>query len=82
MDSCEIARGELADLDGDLIPDVCEPPATDLDGDGAIDGADVGILLGAWGPCPIPPITCPADINVDGMVDGVDLGLLMQGSSG
>jgi hypothetical protein len=27
----------------------------DLNGDGVVDGADLGILLGAWGPCPKPP---------------------------
>ena len=24
----------------------------DLNGDGAVDGQDLGILLGAWGSCP------------------------------
>jgi hypothetical protein len=27
------------------------PPA-DFDGDGVIGGADLGAVLGAWGPCP------------------------------
>ena len=26
-------------------------PAADLDGDGDVDGADLGLLLGAWGAC-------------------------------
>ncbi|MFO0872734.1 MAG: hypothetical protein U0575_02005 [Phycisphaerales bacterium] len=78
LDSCEIARGELVDLDGDLIPDICEPTIGDLDGNGVIDGADVGLLLGAWGACPVPPTRCAADINGDGAVDGADLGVLLQ----
>ncbi|MCA9284127.1 MAG: right-handed parallel beta-helix repeat-containing protein [Phycisphaerales bacterium] len=50
------------------------PVATpDLDGDGDVDGADLGILLGSWGPCG----GCPADLNGDGQVDGADLGTLL-----
>ncbi|MCA9286509.1 MAG: right-handed parallel beta-helix repeat-containing protein [Phycisphaerales bacterium] len=45
----------------------------DLDGSGGIDGADLGALLGAWGPCS----GCPADLNGDGAVDGADLGMLL-----
>lgn len=45
----------------------------DLNGDKKIDGADQGILLGAWGPCD----GCKADLNKDGKVDGADLGILL-----
>lgn len=48
-------------------------PAADLDGDGDVDGADLGLLLGSWGPCG----GCPADLDGDGDVDGADLGLLL-----
>ncbi|MFO0873626.1 MAG: hypothetical protein U0575_06595 [Phycisphaerales bacterium] len=41
--------------------------------DGMVNGADLGILLSSWGPCP----GCAADINGDGVVDGSDLGLLL-----
>lgn len=44
----------------------------DLTGDGNVDGADLGTLLGNWGPC-----TCSADLNGDGAVDGADLGALL-----
>ena len=27
-------------------------PTSDLNGDGIVNGADFGLLLGAWGPCP------------------------------
>jgi len=48
------------------------PPANpaDLNHDGVVDGADLGILLGAWG-------TAGGDINADGATDGSDLGLLL-----
>ena len=50
----------------------------DLDDSGVVDGADLGLLLGAWGICPDPePDPCPADLNDDGTVDGADLGLLL-----
>jgi len=43
----------------------------DLNGDGVVDGADLGLLLGQWGS------DGPADLNDDGVVDGADLGLLL-----
>lgn len=46
----------------------------DLNGDGIVDGADLGVLLSAWGACP----SCAADLNGDGVVDGADLGLLLS----
>jgi hypothetical protein len=51
-----------------------EEPATtgDLNGDGSVDGIDLGILLGSWG-----GPAGPADLNGDGSVDGVDLGILL-----
>ena len=47
----------------------------DLTGNDVVDGIDLGILLGAWGPC--VDVECPADSNDDGVVDGVDLGRLL-----
>ena len=44
---------------------------TDLNGDGMTDGADLGLLLGAWNS---PGAT---DLNGDGVTDGADLGLLL-----
>jgi len=46
----------------------------DLNGDGVVDGADLGALLGQWGAC---SAACPADLNADGVVDGADLGALL-----
>jgi hypothetical protein len=30
---------------------VLDHPAADLNGDGLVDGADLGLMLSAWGPC-------------------------------
>jgi len=49
-------------------------PAADFNGDGLVNGADVGLLLAAWGPC----AGCPEDLNDDGVVNGADLGLLLS----
>jgi len=45
----------------------------DLNGDGRVDGNDLGTLLGQWGTC----TGCVADFNGDGRVDGNDLGTLL-----
>jgi hypothetical protein len=47
----------------------------DLNGDGFVDGNDLGLLLAAWGTCGEAP--CPADLTGDGFVDGNDLGQLL-----
>ncbi|MFO0872530.1 MAG: hypothetical protein U0575_00975 [Phycisphaerales bacterium] len=60
----------------------------DLNGDGTVDGVDLGLLLAAWGGCAATPSTCVGDIAVDGAdvselgddeVGGVDLGALLSG---
>ncbi len=43
----------------------------DLNGDGIVTGADLGMLLGNWGGSGV------GDLNNDGNVDGADLGLLL-----
>jgi len=52
---------------------VDEGDPADLNGDGVVDGNDLGTLLGQWGPC----AGCAADFNGDGVVDGNDLGTLL-----
>lgn len=44
----------------------------DVTGDGAVDAADLGVLLGAWGTA--DPL---ADLNGDGAVDAADLSILL-----
>jgi hypothetical protein len=58
-----------------LVASGCEAPTTgggpDLNGDGSVDGQDLGILLGSWGG------SGSSDLNGDGSVDGQDLGILL-----
>lgn len=49
----------------------------DLDGDGSIDAADLGMLLGAWGSA-----QAAADLDGDGVVGAGDLAILLGGWSG
>jgi len=46
---------------------------SDLNGDGTVNSADLGLLLAAWG----PQTSHPADFNGDGSVWSDDLGLLI-----
>jgi hypothetical protein len=50
-------------------------PATiigDINGDGVVNGADLGLLLSGWGQ------PGPTDLNHDGTTNGADLGLLLS----
>jgi len=52
---------------------------TDLNGDGQIDGGDLGIVLQDWD-CTEPAsdsLTCPGDVDFSGFVDGDDLGQVL-----
>jgi hypothetical protein len=69
-----IAPPSATDVDGNLVPDECEAPAGDIDGDGDVDGGDLGILIATWGTCS----ACAADLNGDGTVDGADLGVVLS----
>lgn len=50
----------------------------DLNHDGSVNGTDLAIVLGSWGPC----TDCVADINDDGVVDGNDLAVVLGGWTG
>ena len=77
VDYGQILDGTLTDVNGDGIPDVCQAPCVpaDLNNDRSVDGADLGVLLSAWGPA--GPESARADINGNGIVDGADLGVLL-----
>jgi len=62
-----VVRGQI---DPDCPTDDCEG---DLDGNGVVDGADLGSLLNVWG-----TDDAAADLNGDGVVDGADLGILLN----
>jgi len=74
LDACDIATGRSRDGNGNGIPDECDGFTADLNGDGAVDGADLGELLASWGEC---LEKCAADLNDDGVVDGADLGIVL-----
>jgi hypothetical protein len=57
------------------VPSAPPPVFGVLDGNGQVDGADLGLLLSSWGACPGTP--CPADLDANGNVNGADLGLLL-----
>ena len=71
-DIVQIFLDPSLDLDGDGLLDACALHPADLDGDGIVGGADLGILLGAWGSS--DPL---ADLDGDGVVGGGDLGILL-----
>jgi formylglycine-generating enzyme required for sulfatase activity len=77
VDYGQILDGSFADVNADGIPDVCQAPcvSADLNNDRSVDGADLGVLLSAWGPA--GPESARADINGNGIVDGADLGVLL-----
>lgn len=51
-----------------MLPEVGDP--ADIDGDGDVDGTDLGLMLNGWGQ---PGL---GDLNCDGVTDEQDLGLL------
>ena len=55
------------DMVVNILPEMA---GADLNGDGAVDGGDLAILLAAWG-------TPGADLNGDGVTDGADLAILL-----
>ena len=50
----------------------------DLNLDGFVDSADLGLLIANWGLCD----DCPADLNGDGVVSSADIGLLIAAWTG
>ncbi|MBM4112397.1 MAG: hypothetical protein FJ253_03330 [Phycisphaerae bacterium] len=62
---------------GEFGPKLLMPiasPVADLDGDCAVDGNDLGVLLASWG---APDFDPRCDFNGDGIVNGDDLGTLL-----
>ncbi|HMN97285.1 MAG TPA: M12 family metallo-peptidase [Phycisphaerales bacterium] len=68
-----IARWKREGVSKSIIPAMrlSHTATADLDGSGIVDGADLGILLGAWGSAG------PGDLDGNGVVDGGDLGILL-----
>jgi hypothetical protein len=60
-----------------LDPPGIAPCEADLDGSGAIDGADLAYLFTVWGSSSSCPVPRPADLDNDGVVGASDLQLLL-----
>ncbi|MCH2144786.1 MAG: hypothetical protein MK082_06525 [Phycisphaerales bacterium] len=65
--------GNIGDLGGNIIASSCSTCPADLDGDGAVSGSDLSLILGSWGAC----TGCQEDLNGDGAVDGADLAIVL-----
>ncbi|MCP3902653.1 MAG: hypothetical protein GY715_03370 [Planctomycetes bacterium] len=69
LDLCDIALGASNDVNGNGVPDDCEPGCIgDLDGSGAVDFADILLVVAGWG-CG----GCAADVNGSGAADFADI---------
>ncbi len=66
----QFGKSAPVDMDHGTIQLVPAIPG-DLNGDGVVNGADIGLLLGGWGQ---PGV---GDINGDGTTNGADLGILL-----
>ena len=75
-DAEDIRSGTSPDVNNNGIPDECEC-LSDLNGDGQVDLADLGILLADFGCTAGPPPACPGDVDEDGDTDLGDLGILL-----
>jgi len=62
-------------LTGCVVTVACSDVFADLDCDGAVDGADMGLLLGTWDTA--GELAPSPDLDGSGLVDGGDLGLLI-----
>jgi formylglycine-generating enzyme required for sulfatase activity len=49
----------------------------DLNGNGTVDGADLGSMLAYWGPRTQDPFSIAADLDSDALINGADLGILL-----
>jgi RHS repeat-associated protein len=57
-----------------------QQPSADVTGEGAVDGADLGVLLTAFdAEIGDPEYRSEADLNLDGVIDGADYGLVLSG---
>lgn len=67
-------ESEGIDADEPRLGDIVDSATLLPPADGVVDGADLSVLIGAWGTC---EGCCPADLDLNGVVDGWDLALLI-----
>jgi hypothetical protein len=78
----QIRAGILHDANSNYIPDCCETGdacrcASDVDGNGEVNGIDLAIVLDKWGTDGGPDYAA-ADVNRSGTVNGADLAMLLN----
>jgi hypothetical protein len=66
----QFGKSAPVDMDTATIPLAPANPA-DLNGDGVVNGADLGVMLAGWNSAG------PTDLNQDGTTNGADLGILL-----
>ncbi|MEY3024785.1 MAG: hypothetical protein RJA16_1611, partial [Planctomycetota bacterium] len=85
LETSVVCNNEPDEIVGEYVDggdnDVCDGCFGDLTGDGVIDGADLSVLLGFWGPCNVG-FCESADLTGDGQIDGADLSVLLGGWGG
>jgi formylglycine-generating enzyme required for sulfatase activity len=72
LDFCEVAFDAATDDNQNCTPDACEYAVGDFGLNGAVDGKDLGFMLGLW-----DSTDDLADLNGDGFVGGADLAVLL-----
>ena len=72
LNRCEVFQDGAADDNANCTPDACEYALGDFGLNGAVDGKDLGFLLGLWG-----AQDAFADLSGDGEVGGADLAVLL-----
>ncbi|MBL9148425.1 MAG: hypothetical protein JNM94_07000 [Phycisphaerae bacterium] len=65
----------------DLVAAPSQAISADLDGDGSVNGLDLGSLLSAWGSCAFPA-PCFGDLDGDGQIGASDLSILLGAWTG
>ena len=73
----QVTGDPYTDLGGNIINDDedCGCPLGDVDCNLIVDGSDLAIVLGNWGPC--TSANCIADLDNNGSVNGADLSLVL-----
>ena len=74
IDVLETSSGAVPDINRNNVPDTCECIG-DLFQNGAVNGADLAIVLSEWGLA--TPFTV-SDLNADGIVNGADLTIVLN----
>lgn len=74
VDLMDILNNPSLDADNDGLLDGCEPTCNaDLNGDHAVNVADLLAVITGWGNCPGVPAPCRGDLNASLTVDVADL---------